>query len=213
MKSFCNRIWSVKQRYGIMGTFINILQKLFSLIGISINRKHCLNFVIAETFAENKDMLNGFTEFKELSYNDFVSYGEKTWFNANKLAFLKSLLSQSGNSAYGIISNDTIVCSGLISTEYFNLNNIKLSFSDGYLWDAYTHPQYRGLGFHKKLINYRIYQLYLHKKTNVLAFVDSYNRASYKGFISCGFRKAQTYYVYKIGKGKSKTTFQYKYND
>lgn len=213
MKSFCNKILDVKRRYGISGILTNILQKLFSLIGISINRKYCLNFVIAEMFAGNKDILKSFAKFKELSYNDFVFYGEKTWFNADKLSFLKSVLSQSGNSAYGIINNDTIVCSGLISTEYFNLNNIKLSFSDGYLWDDYTHPQYRGLGFHKRLINYRIYQLYLRKKTTVLVFVDSYNKASYKGFISCGFQKAQTYYVYKIGKGKSKTTFQYKYND
>lgn len=203
----------IYRRYGIKGILLNVLQKFCSLFRISINHKYCLTIQINDQFIENIVTLNEYTIFQKLSYNDFASYGEKTWFNADKLSFLNFVLTQSGNSAYGIIRNNTIVCSGLISTEYFNLNNIKLSSSDGYLWDDYTHPQYRGLGFHKKLINYRIYQLYQSKKRNVIAFVDSYNKASYKSFISCGFQKTQTYYVYKIGKSKSKTTFQYKYNE
>lgn len=67
----------IYRRYEIKEILLNMLQKFFSLFRISINHKYCLTIQVNDQFIENIVTLNGYTIFQKLSYNDFVSYGDK----------------------------------------------------------------------------------------------------------------------------------------
>lgn len=200
------------KRYGIAGIVCNMALKILTVFKIYLEPNYCLTKDLDPKIVSEIEDNPCYAHFRELSYEDFIRYGDKNWFTEQKLAFMLPNF-KGQHKAYGLVENDLIVCSAWISLRQFGDDLFKvmpeLKANHGYLWDDYTHPSFRGKGLHRQLINYRLYQLCKSDCERAYAFVATYNKASYRGFLRCGFEKKQIFWNYKIGRGKAKTTFQY----
>ena len=208
-----NKINDLIKRYGVFGILDNLLCKSLGLFDIQIERKICLFKSLDSTIIDEISRNEQYVEFRELEYSDFVKYGNKHWFTADKIRKIKDLYENTTDRVFGVVKGDILVCCGWISvdkiTNYPEISFPKLNIADGYLWDDYTDPSFRGLGYHRYLTNYRLYQLFLLGKCSALLFVSSYNKASYKGFYRLGFVLKEKFINYKIGTNHRKTTFKY----
>lgn len=207
-----NFIYTRYKQYSISGVIIKLFLKLLSKVGIQIDVFYSLVYEISSFDINSVLSQNQIELFRKLSLDDFIKYGDKNWFSDKKINTIFSLLDNE-NIVYGIIKDNLIISSGWISLfKYagFNENFMpSLKPCDAYLWDAYTHPIYRGNHLHKYLIFYRLYRLKELGKKKAYTFVSIYNKASYKGFSRCGFKKDQLFINYRIGNNSYHTTFKY----
>ena len=82
--------------------------------------------------------------------------------------------------------------------------SLKITPLESYLFDDYTLPQYRGLGFHYKAI---LKRLIISKRAGYkksLALINEFNIASQTSFEKIGFRREKKIYKIKIFKQKIK---------
>lgn len=135
------------------------------------HKLHYLAKKLDEDFVNSK--MKGFDlDVKELQYSDFLK-GDPNVFKGDKMELYKERCQDPNYKAYGIFENDKLIYSAWISLKKFGLaiesKPILLAKDEGYLEDAHCDPLARGRGFHSKMNNYRIQQLFkLGKKVAVV---------------------------------------------
>lgn len=187
---------SILKRYGIKGGFLKVIFKSLSLLGIDYECSICWVYRLKEGQSFGDEEANLCIELNE---DDFVNYGDKTWFSQQKLEDIRKAFSIPGNRPLGIIRNNQLICYAWLSSKFWG-NDItrKLRPQDAYLWDDYVHPSFRGCGLHAVLINARLNYLQKLRKDRIFTIVSVYNQASYKGFKKIGFKKWQTFFRLKF---------------
>lgn len=202
------RIISKIKRYGYSGIFKRMCYIIINKItGIHIENINCYFLSLNKNFLK-KNLTEGF--YLELSYSDFenqIQYNPD-WFTPVKMQALKKAF-EAGNLFFGIYEKGLLINYGAINFHTMYPTKITLKYSDVYLWDAYTHPQYRRQGLHQKLLEYRLYEAQKVGKERALINVASYNKASNTSIIKSGFRLLNNYYDIIYRNGKQKSTFKY----
>ena len=138
---------------------------------------------------------------KALDYNDYL-LGDMNEFDDEKMALYKLRFQDQTYKAYGIIEDGVLVYSCWISTSRLGLpietKPISLNPKEGYLEDAYCHPNYRGRGYHTQMNAYRIHELVKMGKTRIVVTVFDGNVPALKSQFKNGFRDSGTFYIGKL---------------
>lgn len=203
MKSSLEKI----KRYGVWGFFYNRLLHALSTIGIHIDPYYLIvKECSASTIPHDESVV-----FRELTYDDFVSYGNPEWFNASKLAVVSDSFNTPGLKAYGCIIDGKLACSGWVSTSCFAMpypGFPSLRDTDAYLFDAYVDPIFRGHRLHAKLNINRERVALNQGRTRMLSFVSVWNRASLRSWHRIGYFNEQCFMYIRVGSW-SKLTLKY----
>ena len=198
------KILDIYRRYGICGIIEKTLLKLFSITFLDIDKRLC--------FKKNLNTsLDCIYEYKILSLKDF--YIQKNvnpdWFSEKKISDIEKAFLIDGNMPYGIYDKNLLIAYGWISTKYFGLEMRNLQHNDGFLWDDYTHPKYRGKGLHRAIILIRQNELLKLGKNRALTFISSYNKASMSAYKKIGYTVMETFYLISYRHSQIKTTLKY----
>lgn len=199
---------SIWKRYGARGIVWNVLLKA---VGAVSGLKHLqIHRMLAREVNAGDEADAAPGPFRELRYADFVqgATNDPVRLVPDYLSQLQNRFGQPGYLCFGCVERGVVAAYGWISLNVFPRTDKKLKPADGVLFDDYTNPAFRGRGLHRGLIDYRLRQLAAHGKTRALAFVDIYNRASYRGFLVCGFRCEQRFVKY-FRKGKEISKLRY----
>lgn len=122
----------------------------------------------------------------------------REWFDFKKIMTLHWALTKAGNSIVGAFDGDRLASYGLI--DYTNLNrlNIPLKETDAYLWDEYTHPDYRRQGYHRDIVMKRLAMCKARGKRRVLTYVESSNKPSVIAHEREGFVRQQSFVILRV---------------
>ncbi len=184
------------KRFGFLGFLENVFIHLLEKIGIKFSIMGLYSYDI---FASNS---NEFLNVFRVTPNAFISQKElnPNWFSDQKVSDMLLASDDENNVALGVFDGKLLVSYGWVSTRTLGLDNLLLHESDGYLWDDYTHPDYRGKGFHSIINKSRIALLFEKGKKRALTQVAHYNRASRVGYIRNGFKLESWFVIFKIGR-------------
>lgn len=202
-----NKAKDIIHRYGIVGCIQNIFCKLLGIFGLNIEFLYCFSKDLdAPNLTESK-----FPAYKQLAYDDFENQSkyDPQWFNPHKLRALAQAFSVEGNYAFGCYDDGTLMCYAWISVAKFGLKQLDLKSEDGYLWDHYTTPSYRGKGLHGTMIRICEHELYKRGKKKAIIFVANYNRASRVGVERAGYKQAGRLYTRTFKNGFVQLHFNY----
>lgn len=195
------------KRYGVWGCFFNGLLHALSAIGIHIDPYYLIVKECSSSTIPNDESV----AFRELTYDDFVRYGNPEWFNASKLAVVSDFFHTPGLKAYGCIIDGKLACSGWISTSCFTMpypEFPQLRETDAYSFDSYVHPGYRGRRLYADLIRTHEVKAKDEGRLRMLSFVAVWNRASLRSWYRMGYSKEQRFMYIRIGSW-SKLTLKY----
>ena len=127
-------------------------------------------------------------ELKDFEYQASLPNGDKKWFNKDKIEKIASYFKQPGQIAYGHYEGEILASYGWINLNGFNLGKYQLTKEDGYLWDDYTNPEFRGRGLQKASILFRMKVLKDMCRLSAWSSVAPHNKASYKNYLRAGFK-------------------------
>lgn len=199
-----NRLIDARHRYGVWGFLQNLWRKGWSMLGLRVERMHLWVHDLTES---SEELL---PPFRELSYADFEAHRDEDliWFSPAKMAKLARYYRVPGSRAFGCFVEGRLAAYGWISEQYMGCSKIGLEEGDGYLWDDYTHPDFRGQGWHLHLIKIREAELLRAGKRRALSVVANFNRASRRGYQRAGYT---LYERYRFGRrwGKPFLTMRY----
>lgn len=184
-----NRFKSALRRYGWWGMVQNVSSKVLSLLGI---HKEHMQIWAHELCAQEA---NPFTAYQELTLADFEAHRaeDPAWFTPLKMKKLARYFSVPGSRVFGCVVEGRLVAYGWISEQYLGMSKRLLEEGDGYLWDDYTHPDFRGLGWHERLIRLREEELRRAGMRRALSIIVRHNRASRRGYQRMGYRLIERY--------------------
>ena len=185
------------KRFGIFGCIENAIIHGLEKIGIGFNVMEVFVYEMSSIEIYNEEQLN----IRVLELMDFENQANinPQWFNSQKIDDMRSAFAVEGNIPLGIVVNQMIVAYGWVSLNTMGLENIPLKESDGYLWDDYTHPDYRGKRLHSVINQARVAFLCSKGKSRALTQVAHYNHASRVGYIRNGFKRETKYFKISIG--------------
>lgn len=198
------RAWRL---YGTWGVVQNLYGRLGALCGVQVRRMLL--------FAHRLDEPASQAElppppFQELTLADFEAHRmeDEAWFTEEKMAKLARYYKVPGTRAYGCVVEGRLVAYGWVSEHYLGYSRRRLEEGDGYLWDGYTHPAYRGQGWHGVLIRIREQVLREAGKQRAIGVVAHFNRASRRGFQRQGYTLVERY---RFGRrwGRTFSTLRY----
>lgn len=205
------RFASMRKRYGWGGLLRNASGKLLRLAGLNVSRWYMYAIPVAETDFNDLDRkLTGYP-FKELCLEDFrrQTVLNPDWFTPAKMDDVERGLGIEGNHAYGLYEGELLVCYGWISLERFGLSEERLLPTDAYLWDAYTHPAFRGKRLHKYLSIMCLRSIAGYGKSRAVVIVANYNRASRQTYERSGYCLINKFWRYSLWKRPERTTTRY----
>lgn len=190
MGTIIRKIGSAWRRYGWWGIVQNLAAKSLRLVGVHLHCNHLLQHSLDGSSA------TALPPYRILSLADFEQHqgDDPQWFTPTKMAKLARYYRIAGNRAFGCFEGDKLVAYGWISEQFLGYSRRHLEAGDGYLWDDYTHPDFRGRGWHGHLIRIREAELYKAGKQRALSVVAHFNRASRRGFLRAGYRLCERYH-------------------
>ncbi len=192
-----NKIYTLYKRYGVVGIVENIILKSASIFGYK--QMQILRLVsrnITETKRKDRFEYNIVT----LNLKDFLKCckNDKERFSDIYLKQLQERFQQkdSGYKCYGIMDSNVIIAYSWTSLIFVPRYDEKLKKNDSFIFDVYTHPNYRGKGLFPNLLDYQINELNKLGKRRALACIDIFNRASLHAFKKNGFSEISKYYMW-----------------
>lgn len=195
------------KKYGMSGFSKLALLRFFEkLTGFKIRYSRYYIFDLNEEIPAVKDNL-----FKRLSLSDFSLAGtsdlDNAWFTSEKMAIINHSICSPSQTCYGIYQNNKLANYGFLNQDMdgHQLKNLKLGPIDAYLWDDYTHPSFRGKGFHTQSIFYRLGKAKDLNKRFVWSNVLIFNSPSFHNYIEAGFKPVFDIVSYKDRRGKKRS--------
>lgn len=195
---------SALRRYGLAGLFRAGLQRILRTIGIiwirnELYRKACS--------APEKEV----PPYRELVFADFERQAafDPQWFTPIRLQQIARRFRVPETTAFGCFDGEQLIAYGWLSGKYMGYSKQLLPAGDGYLWDDYTHPDYRGQGLHTQIIRIRNQELYKRGLRYGVGMVRDFNRASRRGFEQAGYTLFERSTVYGFRGGKLHCTRRY----
>ncbi len=181
---------SAWRRYGARGVLLNLLERICACVRIEVRHMTLLAHPL-----ERVTPAEPLPAWQELSFADFERHqgDDPRWFTPSKMERLARAYRPPGSRAVGCVVDGRLVAYGWISEQYMGYSRLKLADGDGYLWDDYTHPDYRGQGWHGALIRIREQLLLQAGKQRALSVVARFNRASRRGFERIGYLPLEHY--------------------
>lgn len=198
------KILDLHYRYGIKGIILNAFSKLMDKLHIKIEFKALYVYDI------NSNALAYVSGYRRLVYQDFIekSKEDSVWLTPQKLETLRISFDCPDFFAVGFFVDGIMASYGCASVSRLG-DFAELNREDAYLFDDYTFPQYRGQGFHKKLITARLNELKSMGKIRALSIIADYNKASYTSYLNYGFSRLESFIQYGIGRGTTNNTLKY----
>lgn len=183
------RLKSALRRYGWWGMAQNVCGKAWTLLGI---HKEYMQLWAHDLYPQVEE--SG-VAYQELTLADFEAHrlDDTAWFTPLKMKKLARYFSVPGNRAFGCVVEGRLVAYGWTSEQYLGVSKRLLEEGDGYLWDDYTHPDFRGQGWHGRLIRLREEVLRNGGKRRTLSIIARHNRASRRGYQRCGYYLLERY--------------------
>ena len=137
-----------------------------------------------------------------LKYDDFL-LGDTEEFTSAKLEGIKKKFADDTYKAYGILENGTLIFSCWISLKKIGLpviatSSICLNNDQGYLEDDFCRVEYRGRGFQKRMIRYRLSQLADLGKSEAIVTVIDGNIPSLRAYLKSGMKDLGVFYCGKL---------------
>lgn len=180
------------KQYGIRMSVLRLFKKCIRTFGITYESYIYLVNNLNREFIFDKIKLYDYSDVVELSYSDFLD-GDKRVFNEVKLELIKSRLSSSDYSCFGIKKNGLLIYSTWISTKEIVINSnskyrIALNQNQALLEDSYCHPDFRGSGLHSKMNLFRIAKILETGRDQVIAIVVKENVPALKTQLKSGFK-------------------------
>ena len=202
-------IVSLIKRYGLIGIIENLVFKSLRIIGY--DEFQIMRLLRFDLKGANKPMTKN-PLIQRINWEDFkqCSYNDTSRFNETLMRQLKKRYEEEnkrGELCYGVISHETIVAYAWISLYYYPRSMDALPVKSAFIYDDYTHPDFRGKGYHKQLIEYRLYALQKMGYNTAYASVDLFNKASLKGFLKAGFTECSKYRMWRNRNNEVKTSF------
>lgn len=178
------------RRYGWWGMAQNLAAKSLRLLGMTCHVNHLFARRLTDPIDET-----ALPPYQMLTWADFEQHrsDDPLWFTSIKMAKLARYYRVAGNRAFGCFEEGRLVAYGWISEQYMGFSRRRLAEGDGYLWDGYTHPDYRGCGWHGHLIRIREAELQRAGKVRAVSVVANFNRASRRGFTKSGYILLERY--------------------
>lgn len=183
---------SIKQ-YGLFNSLKRLIKMILRKLGFHYESFWCFVNTMDINAIEQKMQKYSYDGVRELSINDFEN-GDYEIFNKKKLHLIHKRFESGEYWSFGIVENTKLVYSCWITTKQINFpakfkKSISLNYNEGFLEDAYCHPDFRGKGLHSKMNLFRLLQLHKLGKEKSIVIVLSENIPAIKSQIKCGFKK------------------------
>lgn len=206
------RFSSMLRRYGWRGLLRNASCKLLRLVGVKASRWNLYALRLSQSDIAGFDRELAGYAFRELSLEDFRRQAplNPEWFTPEKINNMEKGFAIKGNHAYGLYEGELLICYGWIGLERFGLEAMRLLPTDGYLWDAYTHPAFRGNRLHKALNFRRLSAIAQYNKSRAVVVVADYNRASRQTYERTGYCRIDMFWCYSLWGRRERTTSRYR---
>ena len=192
-----NKIYTLYKKYGIIGITENFVLKSASVFGY---KKLQILRLVSRNVTEIKRKSRFDYNIVTLNFTNFLEcckYDKERFSNIYiKQLQERFLQKDSGYICYGIIREDVIIAYSWTSLIFVPRYDEKLDKNDAFIFDVYTHPNYRGKGLFPKLLDYQINELNKAGKRRALACIDIFNRASLHAFKKKGFTEISKYYMW-----------------
>lgn len=199
MREFLDKIKQYRQR-----VIVRIIKSTLRKIGFTFEKFLVLERELNGTIVPKEPKIKVFV--RELQLQDLERSAKSFNLSNDKLELLKKRLLLGTYIALGAFDGDRLVYSCWLSLNVFessiNLSGrLSLEEDEGLLLDAFTHPDYRGLGIHTYMNAVRLNKLMDVGKKKAIVMVLSENVPAIKSQISVGFQpKMVISYVSLFGK-------------
>lgn len=181
----------VKQ-YGLPTLVSRVGKRIFSRFGFRREVYLYCHYDLANTPPEKK-LKDGFT-MRPLTMDDFLHHTDMQ-FSESKLNIFRTRFAKEGFFAYGIFHENKLVAyawNSLFEVEVplppLSNDSLKLSPEEGYLFDAYSMPEFRGNGFHPYFSWLRFTELKKMGRKYAVTIIDEDNRSARHNQAKTGFR-------------------------
>ncbi|GAO44327.1 hypothetical protein [Flavihumibacter petaseus] len=168
--------------YGLPTVLKRIVKRAMAKAGYYQETFYFCSFDLAKTYPV-KPLPEGFS-YKVLSLND-LEHAAGLSFSDEKLTVFRERFAKDGYTGVGIFDGKKLVGLAWMSLNRLETpfpqpanGSISLSPDEGYLLDAFSHPDYRGKGFHPFYTSWRYNQLRDLGKKYAITIIDKDNRAA-----------------------------------
>lgn len=191
------------KQYGTVGFIKRVFKFVFRKLGIQLNSYYYLINEIDYEKQKEKWESQRIDNVKELIFDDFKK-GDSTIFTPQKINLLKRRFDSGGYLAYGLMSNNQLIYSCMLSLEEMCFSNQlildNLEHDECLMIDAYCSKENRGCGIHGMMNIYRLMKGFEYGKKKCIVIVLKENLPSLKSQTKVGFKIMFTYFVLIIGK-------------
>lgn len=184
----------VKQ-YGWKNSFKLFLKSIIRKIGIQLESFWLLENNLSLDEITQKMSKYDYSNVKELNLDDFEN-GDSLVFNDVKLDLIRERFESGQYWSFGIYYETQLVYTCWITTLEIGFSkkyntSMDLLEDEGYLVDAYTHPDFRGKGLHSKMNLFRIMSLMKKGRARNYVVVQNENVPAIKSQLKSGFIKVK----------------------
>ena len=193
-----NKIYTLYKRYGVVGIVENIILKSASIFGYKQMQILRLVSKNTETVKDKKSLTIKIISIDKEKFFKYIPKDSDRFSNIyiNQLRE-RFEMDDSEYKCYGIIKNNFIVAYSWTSLKSVPRYKEKLKVEDAFIFDVYTHPDFRGQGLFPALLEYQIDELKNIGKKRALACIDIFNRSSLHAFKKAGFDEISKYLMWK----------------
>ena len=208
MKGKTKSIRNAFRQYGLKGGmsfyFYDIIKKLFK---IEIRKSTFFVRKLEDCKYEGPD-------FQSLSLEDFevAADNEKNpirWFTKDKMRIIDNRLKRSGLAVFGRFEEGILSCHGWINYDANSIGKVGLNNRDAYLFDDFTDFHFRGHGYQRQIIKFRLKEARDKGCERAWSNVYSFNHVSKKNYMKCGFIPVIRLWAVRFKNGKVKNKFTY----
>ena len=197
MKRNITNLWKNIRTFGIILTIFNVVYLwLNKLIGLFIF--YCIELTLPDLAPQYRQLKTSLKP-TEIGFEFLEGYGNKAEYSLSDEFLRKAKEKQ--DRCYGFIENDKIVAHGWYSDKPTIVDDgLELSFDHRhvYMYNGFTHPEYRGKRLHSIGMAYALQQLSDEDYKGLISIVDANNYRSLRSCWRMGYRKIGLIYCVSV---------------